>query len=153
MRAMMLEGIAGIDRSSLKMRQVDIPKPGSGQILVRVECCGVCHTDLHTVEGEWRSRRFRECSGTRSSARSKLLVRDRHGSTAVLALASPGCTPLAVRAFLPFGPGEPGVRTPALRASMSMADTRNLSSPKRVLCVHCPTRSPRPRRRPCCVRA
>ncbi len=52
MRAMMLEGIAGIDRSSLKMRQVDIPKPGSGQILVRVECCGVCHTDLHTVEGE-----------------------------------------------------------------------------------------------------
>jgi propanol-preferring alcohol dehydrogenase len=29
-----------------------IPQPASGQILVKVEVCGVCRTDLHIVEGE-----------------------------------------------------------------------------------------------------
>ncbi len=28
------------------------PRPGPGQILLRVTACGVCHTDLHTVEGD-----------------------------------------------------------------------------------------------------
>lgn len=28
------------------------PQPGDGEVLVRVEACGVCHTDLHIVEGE-----------------------------------------------------------------------------------------------------
>jgi propanol-preferring alcohol dehydrogenase len=28
------------------------PQPGPGQILLRVTACGVCHTDLHTVEGD-----------------------------------------------------------------------------------------------------
>ena len=29
------------------------PKPGRGQVLVRVAACGVCHTDLHAVHGDW----------------------------------------------------------------------------------------------------
>jgi len=29
-----------------------IPQPDPGEILVKVKVCGVCHTDLHTVEGE-----------------------------------------------------------------------------------------------------
>src|SRR6202030_3720998 len=29
-----------------------LPKPGPGQILVRVYACGVCRTDLHVVDGE-----------------------------------------------------------------------------------------------------
>ncbi len=29
-----------------------LPRPGAGQIRVRVTACGVCHTDLHVVEGE-----------------------------------------------------------------------------------------------------
>ncbi len=28
------------------------PDPGPGEVLLRVRCCGVCHTDLHIVEGE-----------------------------------------------------------------------------------------------------
>lgn len=28
------------------------PQPGPGQVRIRIRACGVCHTDLHTVEGE-----------------------------------------------------------------------------------------------------
>jgi propanol-preferring alcohol dehydrogenase len=37
----------------LVMREVNIPTPGPGQILVRTEACGVCHTDLHAATGDW----------------------------------------------------------------------------------------------------
>jgi propanol-preferring alcohol dehydrogenase len=30
-----------------------IPVPGPGQILVKTEACGVCHTDLHAAKGDW----------------------------------------------------------------------------------------------------
>ena len=31
----------------------DTPTPGAGQILVKTEACGVCHTDLHAARGDW----------------------------------------------------------------------------------------------------
>ncbi|MEO5901557.1 MAG: alcohol dehydrogenase AdhP [Ilumatobacteraceae bacterium] len=31
----------------------DIPDPGPGQILVRIEACGLCHTDIHAANGDW----------------------------------------------------------------------------------------------------
>jgi propanol-preferring alcohol dehydrogenase len=37
----------------LVMRELDIPSPGPGQILVKTEACGVCHTDLHAATGDW----------------------------------------------------------------------------------------------------
>jgi propanol-preferring alcohol dehydrogenase len=37
----------------LVIREVDIPTPGPGQVLVKTEACGVCHTDLHAAEGDW----------------------------------------------------------------------------------------------------
>ena len=37
----------------LVLREVDIPSPGPGQILVKTEACGVCHTDLHAARGDW----------------------------------------------------------------------------------------------------
>lgn len=36
----------------LEMRDVPKPKPGRGQLLVRVSTCAVCRTDLHVVDGE-----------------------------------------------------------------------------------------------------
>ena len=30
-----------------------MPEPGPGEILVRTEACGVCHTDLHATRGDW----------------------------------------------------------------------------------------------------
>ena len=37
----------------LVIKGLDIPAPGAGQILVRTEACGVCHTDLHAASGDW----------------------------------------------------------------------------------------------------
>ncbi|HCJ30746.1 MAG TPA: alcohol dehydrogenase AdhP [Pseudomonas sp.] len=40
----------------LRIEEVKVPLPGPGQILVKVQACGVCHTDLHAVEGDWPVR-------------------------------------------------------------------------------------------------
>ena len=37
----------------LVLRECDVPSPGVGQILVKTEACGVCHTDLHAARGDW----------------------------------------------------------------------------------------------------
>lgn len=41
-----------IEQSPLEIRDVPVPEPGAGQVRVHVRCCGLCHTDLHTVEGD-----------------------------------------------------------------------------------------------------
>src|SRR6202045_1320596 len=38
--------------TALALRDVAKPKPGSGQLLVRVNACAICRTDLHIVDGE-----------------------------------------------------------------------------------------------------
>lgn len=37
----------------LEIRSVDRPKATRGKIVVKIEACGVCHTDLHAAEGDW----------------------------------------------------------------------------------------------------
>jgi propanol-preferring alcohol dehydrogenase len=37
----------------LVIEEVPVPRPGPGQILVRIEASGVCHTDLHAAHGDW----------------------------------------------------------------------------------------------------
>lgn len=37
----------------LAIEEVPVPEPGSGEILVKVEASGVCHTDLHAARGDW----------------------------------------------------------------------------------------------------
>jgi propanol-preferring alcohol dehydrogenase len=37
----------------LAVEDVPVPIPGSGELLVKVKACGVCHTDLHAAEGDW----------------------------------------------------------------------------------------------------
>jgi propanol-preferring alcohol dehydrogenase len=37
----------------LVLRETAVPTPGPGQILVKTEACGVCHTDLHAARGDW----------------------------------------------------------------------------------------------------
>jgi propanol-preferring alcohol dehydrogenase len=32
---------------------VPIPEPGPGEVLVKVAASGVCHTDLHAIDGDW----------------------------------------------------------------------------------------------------
>lgn len=37
----------------LAIEEVPVPTPGLGEVLVKIEACGVCHTDLHAVDGDW----------------------------------------------------------------------------------------------------
>lgn len=37
----------------LSLQSVPKPKPGPGQALVKIQACGVCHTDLHAAQGDW----------------------------------------------------------------------------------------------------
>jgi propanol-preferring alcohol dehydrogenase len=40
----------------LQLQEWDVPTPGPGQILVKTEACGVCHTDLHAANGDWPAK-------------------------------------------------------------------------------------------------
>lgn len=55
---MVLEKQAPCDLSPLTLRELSIPEPGDDEVLVKVEACGVCHTDLHIVEGELPAHRL-----------------------------------------------------------------------------------------------
>jgi len=48
MRAMLLE----VPGEPLRLRDRPPPKPGPGEVLIRVRACGVCRTDLHILDGE-----------------------------------------------------------------------------------------------------
>jgi propanol-preferring alcohol dehydrogenase len=37
----------------LEIQERDIPEPALGQVLVRMETCGLCHTDIHAAHGDW----------------------------------------------------------------------------------------------------
>ena len=36
----------------LDIRDVPVPTPGPGQVLVKIETAGLCHTDIHAARGE-----------------------------------------------------------------------------------------------------
>ena len=40
-------------RTPLKIERVAVPEPGHGDLLIKVTACGVCHSDLHAVDGDW----------------------------------------------------------------------------------------------------
>ena len=37
----------------LVIEEIPTPEPGPGQVLIRVNACGVCHSDLHLATGDW----------------------------------------------------------------------------------------------------
>lgn len=57
MKACRLSRPAPIEARPLAFGDTDDPRPGPGEVLVRVRVCGVCRTDLHVVEGDLGSRR------------------------------------------------------------------------------------------------
>jgi len=44
--------VTGFDKP-LEVKEVDLPEAGPGQIRVRVEASGLCHTDIHAARGDW----------------------------------------------------------------------------------------------------
>jgi propanol-preferring alcohol dehydrogenase len=57
MKACLLNAPARIETNPLQLTDVMVPKPGKGEVLVRVRACGVCRTDLHVIEGELPPRK------------------------------------------------------------------------------------------------
>ena len=48
MRAMVFDGAS----PELQLREMPDPEPAANEVLVRIEACGVCRTDLHVVDGD-----------------------------------------------------------------------------------------------------
>ena len=53
MRAMVLERIVSLDETSepLTYKEIPVPEPKRGEVLIKVLACGVCHTELDEIEG------------------------------------------------------------------------------------------------------
>lgn len=49
---MQLQSFVPIEQNPLQLADLPIPEPQPDEILLRIKICGICHTDLHTVEGE-----------------------------------------------------------------------------------------------------
>jgi propanol-preferring alcohol dehydrogenase len=55
MKAMILDRCAPIETRPLKLKSIPIPRPTSrGDILMEIEACGVCRSNLHMIEGDWK---------------------------------------------------------------------------------------------------
>lgn len=48
MRSMVFSGVG----RPLRLEHRPVPEPGAGQLLLRVQACGICRTDLHLIDGE-----------------------------------------------------------------------------------------------------
>lgn len=40
-------------KTPLRIEDVELPDPGVDEVLIQVEACGVCHSDLHVADGDW----------------------------------------------------------------------------------------------------
>ena len=55
MRAMVLSELGPIETNPLKLTEIDrheIQRPN--ELLIKIEACGVCHSQLHGIEGDWK---------------------------------------------------------------------------------------------------
>ena len=52
MRAMRLYEHKQAEDHPLRLEDLPAPEPAAGQVRLKIKFCGVCHTDLHTVEGD-----------------------------------------------------------------------------------------------------
>lgn len=49
----MKAAVVSMFRKPLEIKDLPEPEPGPGQLLVRVEASGLCHTDIHAAHGDW----------------------------------------------------------------------------------------------------
>jgi alcohol dehydrogenase, propanol-preferring len=78
MRAWVVEAPGTITSHPLRLVDRPVPRPGSGEMRVRVRVCGVCRTDLHLAEGDLAPKRPGVCPG--------------HEVVGVVEELGPGCT-------------------------------------------------------------
>lgn len=54
MKAMFLSKLAPIESRPLKLASIERPSLTRNELLVEIEACGVCRSNLHIVEGDWK---------------------------------------------------------------------------------------------------
>jgi propanol-preferring alcohol dehydrogenase len=59
MYAQLLHECKPITEKPLVLSELEQPRPAEGEVLIRVQVCGICRTDLHVVEGELDPSRYR----------------------------------------------------------------------------------------------
>lgn len=53
MRGTMKAAVVQKFQEPLAIQEIPIPTPGPGEVLVKIQSTGVCHTDLHAADGDW----------------------------------------------------------------------------------------------------
>jgi alcohol dehydrogenase, propanol-preferring len=53
MKAVVLESLSPIEAGPLHLRDLEVPTPSAGQLVIKVAACGVCRSNLHMIEGDW----------------------------------------------------------------------------------------------------
>ena len=104
---------------------VSVPKPSSGQVLVRVAACAVCRTDLHVVDGELPNRILPLIQVTKSSGASNRLAKTSRISKPVDASAFPGLAGPAGNAIIASPIARISASERSLPATRSTVDMRN----------------------------
>jgi D-arabinose 1-dehydrogenase-like Zn-dependent alcohol dehydrogenase len=47
----------------LELVERDVPEPGEGHVLIKIQACGICHSDMLTKEGAWPGLKFPRVPG------------------------------------------------------------------------------------------
>lgn len=81
MKAMMLSRLASLAENPSPLRLADAPqpKPGPGEVLLKVAACGVCHTELDEIEGRTPPPRLPVILGHQVVGRVAALGEGAHG--------------------------------------------------------------------------
>lgn len=58
MKAWILEKQKSIEERPLRLTDIPKPQPGSHEIRVKVQACGICRTDIHIAEGDLPLKKF-----------------------------------------------------------------------------------------------
>lgn len=58
MKAMLLKAPRPIEEKPLVVAEVEKPTPGPQEVRLKILTCGICHTDLHVIEGELPSKKL-----------------------------------------------------------------------------------------------
>ena len=153
MRAMVLDK----PRKPLQLaRYSQKPRPGKGQLLVRIATCAVCRTDLHVVDGELPDPKLPliprppNCRARRRSRRARNFE-IRH-SRSEIASAFRGLAGPMANALIADRTGKISAITRALPAIPLMAVMPNSLSPMHDSVFICPTATMMSRLRRCFAR-
>jgi D-arabinose 1-dehydrogenase-like Zn-dependent alcohol dehydrogenase len=75
----------------------DIPEPGAGQVRVKVEACGICHSDVFVKDGVWPGLQYPRVPGHEIAGRIDALGSDSGNGRWVSALELAGMAGVALQ--------------------------------------------------------